>query len=194
MPSTKEKIAAKRKAMTEEEKSLARKKDAMRKRKRRDMSPETLDKVREADRKRWDIKQRSMTEEEREKVRESHRQRKKAKKRREENKCIIKNQDNKKDSVQNNKKERARIRQVLRRRKERLLLSEEMKLTARKKAREGMTVFRKEGRLREFMQRKRRGFCEMKWKKFLAANPKFMALEEKKVEEIRQVKRQEQIS
>ena len=113
MPSTKEKITAKRKAMTEEEKSLARKKDAMRKRKRRDMSPETLDKVREADRKRWDIKQRSMTEEEREKVRESHRQRKKAKKRREENKCIIKNQDNKKDSVQNNKKERARIRQTM---------------------------------------------------------------------------------
>ena len=82
MPSTKEKIAAKKAAMTEEEKSKAREKDAMRKRleralkgtkKRGDMSPETLDKVRKADRKRWDIKQRSMNKEERDKVREGHR-------------------------------------------------------------------------------------------------------------------------
>ena len=33
-----------------------------------------------------------------------------------------------------------------------------------------MMEFRKEGRLREYMQRKRRGFCDMKWKKFLAEN------------------------
>ena len=81
MPSTKDKIAAKKAAMTEEEKSMARKKDAMRKKleralkgtkKRGDMSPETLDKVRKADRKRWHNKQRSMNEEERDKVREGH--------------------------------------------------------------------------------------------------------------------------
>ena len=32
----------------------------------------------------------------------------------------------------------------------------------------------------------------MKWKKFLAANPKFMALEDKKNEEIEEVKRQKE--
>ena len=63
-------------------------------------------------------------------------------------------------------------------RKFRLLLSDEMKITARKKAREGMTLFRKEGALRDYMQRKKRGFCEMKWNKFLGENPKFKALEE----------------
>ena len=35
---------------------------------------------------------------------------------------------------------------------------------------ERMMEFRKEGRLREYMQRKKRGFCDMKWKKFLAEN------------------------
>ena len=181
MPSTKEKIAAKRKSMNEEERSLARIKDAMRKSKRRDMSPRTLDKVREADRKRWDIKQRSMTEEERDKVRESHRQ-SMAKRRIKESNISLKDPENKKDIVKIKKNERNLIKQVLRRRRERLLLSEEMKLAARDKAREGMREFRKEGRLRKYMQRKKRGFVEMKWKKFLSVNPKFMALEEGKIE------------
>ena len=184
MPSTKETIAAKRRAMTEEERSLARKKDAMRKMKRRDMSPKTLDKVREADRKRWDIRQRSMTEEERDKVRESHRQ-SMARKRRSEGIISFEERSYKKDSSQVKRNERAKIKQVLRRRKERLLLSNEMKIAAREKAREGMMEFRKEGRLRKYMQRKKRGFCEMKWKKFLVANPRFMALEEKKMEDMK---------
>ena len=106
MPSSKEKIAAKKAAMTPDEKALARKKDAMRKRaeralrgikKRKDMSPDTLDKVREADRKRWKIKQRSMTEEERDKVRERVRQ-SMAKKRRSEGKNRCKDLGNDKDS------------------------------------------------------------------------------------------------
>ena len=199
MPSSKEKIAAKKAAMTEDEKSLARKKDAMRKRadrakrgikKRKDMSPETLDKVREADRERWHIRQRSMTEEEREKVRESHRR--SMAKRRSEGKITYKDPVKKEDSVKIEKKERAQIRQVLRRRKARLILSEEMKISERKKAKEGMTVFRKEGRLRIYMQRKKRGICEMKWKEFLAANPMFMALEDAKIEEMEEVKRQKE--
>ena len=187
--------------MTEDEKSLARKKDSIRKKaeralkgikKRKDMSPETLEKVREADRKRWNSKEMSMTEEERDKDRESHRQ--SMAKRRSEGKIGIKDPGNKKckESVTIKKKEISQIRQVLRRRKARLTLSEEMKISARKKAREGMRVFRKEGRLRMYMQRKKRGFCEMKWKKFLAANPKFMALEDKKNEEIEKVKRQKE--
>ena len=199
MPSTKEKIAAKKAAMTEDEKTLARKKDAMRKkadrakrgiRKRKDLSPETLDKVREADRKRWHIRQSSMTEGEREKVRESHRR--SMAKRRSEGKITLGDTGKKKESVKIKKNERAQIRQVLRRRKARLILSEEMKILERKKAKEGMTVFRKEGRLRMYMQRKKRGICEMKWKEFLAINPKFMALEDKKIEEMEEVKRQKE--
>ena len=196
MPSTKDKIAARKAAMTEDEKSLARKKDALRKKaeralkgikKRSDMSPETLSKVREADRKRWDSKQRSMTVEEREKVRESHRR--SMAKRRSSGKITSKDTGKKKDKVKI-KKERAKIRQVLRRRTARLLLSDEMKISERKKAREGMIVFRKEGRLRSYKQRKKRGFCEMKWKKLLAENPMLKALEDKKVEEMKEVKRQ----
>ena len=188
MPSNKETIAAKRKAMTHEERALARMKDAMRKRKRRDMSPRTLEKVREADRKRWDIKQRSMTQEERDKVRESHRQ--SMAKRRSKEKIVSKDPVIKKDSALAKKNEKAQIKQVLRRRKERLLLSEEMKIAARERARLGMIEFRNEGRLRKYMQRKKRGFCEMKWKKFLAANPKYRALEDKKIEDMKELKRQ----
>ena len=177
MPSTKDKIAAKKAAMTEEEKSMARKKDAMRKKleraqkgtkKRGDMSPETLDKVRKADRKRWHNKQRSMNEEERDKVREGHK--KSMAKIRATGKIKILKQKNEESNARTKKKEQANIRQVLRMRKIRYLLSDKMKILEREKAREGMMEFRKEGRLREYMQRKRRGFCDMKWKKFLAEN------------------------
>ena len=177
MPSTKDKIAAKKAAMTEEEKSMARKKDAMRKKleralkgtkKRGDMSPETLDKVRKADRKRWHNKQRSMNEEERDKVREGHK--KSMAKIRATGKIKILKQKNEESNAKTKKKEQANIRQVLRMRKIRYLLSDKMKILEREKAREGMMEFRKEGRLREYMQRKRRGFCDMKWKKFLAEN------------------------
>ena len=204
MPSTKEKIAAKKAAMTEEEKSMAKKKDAMRKKleraqnpasmteedksmarekdamrkrleralkgtkKRGDMSPETLDKVRKADRKRWDIKQRSMNKDERDKVREGHK-RSMAKKKGTGKIKVVK-QKNEERNAKIKKKEQANIRQVLRMRKIRFVLSDKMKILERKKAREGMMEFRKEGRLREYMQRKRRGFCDMKWKKFLAEN------------------------
>ena len=177
MPSTKDKIAAKKAAMTEEEKSMARKKDAMRKKleralkgtkKRGDMSPETLDKVRKADRKRWDIKQRSMNKEERDKVREGHK--KSMAKKRGTGKIKILKQKNEESNAKIKKKEQANIRQVLRMRKIRYLLSDKMKILEREKARKGMMELRKEGRLREYMQRKRRGFCDMKWKKFLAEN------------------------
>ena len=177
MPSTKDKIAAKKAAMTEEEKSMARKKDAMRKKleralkgtkKRGDMSPETLDKVRKADRKRWHIKQRSMNEEERDKVREGHK--KSMAKKRDTGKIKILKQKNEESNAKTKKKEQANIRQVLRMRKIRYLLSDKMKIKEREKAREGMMEFRKEGRLREYMQRKRRGICDMKWEKFLAEN------------------------
>lgn len=198
MPSSKQKIAAKKAAMTEEEKSIARKKDAMRKqseralkgiKKRRDMSPETLDRVREADRKRWNSKQSVMTEEEREEVRVINRKSKA--KYRDEGKVKIEKHDNKmRKSRQSMTKEQANIKQVLRMRKTRLLYSYEMKISARKKAREGMIEFRKEGRLREYMQRKKRGFCEMKWKRFLEENPKFMALEKKKIQLMREIERQ----
>ena len=177
MPSTKDKIAAKKAAMTEEEKSMARKKDAMRKKleralkgtkKRGDMSPETLDKVRKEDRKRWHIKQRSMNEEERDKVREGHK--KSMAKKRGTGKIKILKQKNEESNAKTKKKEQANIRQVLRMRKIRYLLSDKMKILEREKAREGMMEFRKEGRLREYMQRKRRGICDMKWEKFLAEN------------------------
>ncbi len=177
MPSTKDKIAAKKAAMTEEEKSMARKKDAMRKKlerslkgtkKRGDMSPETLDKVRKADRKRWHIKQRSMNEEERDKVREGHK--KSMAKKRGTGKIKILKQKNEESNAKIKKKEQANIRQVLRMRKIRYLLSDKMKIKEREKAREGMMECRKEGRLREYMQRKRRGICDMKWEKFLAEN------------------------
>ena len=155
MPSTKEKIAAKKAAMTEEEKSMAREKDARRKRleralkgtkKRGDMSPETLDKVRKADRKRWDIKQRSMNKEERDKVREGHR-RSMAKKKGTGKIKVVK-QKNEERNAKIKKKEQANIKQVLRMRKIRYVLSDKMKILERKKAREGMMEFRKEGRLK----------------------------------------------
>ena len=183
MPSSKENYLARHLAMTEEERNAARKKDAMRKResraingvkRRKDLSPERLKHVREMERKRWNMNQRNMTEEEREKVREKDRQRKSKYRR-------ARNIKMKKD---NNQSERKKIKHVLRMRKARLLLSEEMRILERIKAQEGMVALRKVGRLRKYMQRKKRGFCEMKWNKFLAENPKFMALEEKKNEEM----------
>ena len=77
-------------------------------------------------------------------------------------------------------KERNNLNKLIFMRKQRLLQSEEEKIISRKKAREGMRIFRKEGPIREYLERNKKHVWAVKWRKVLSKNQKLKDLEDKK--------------
>ena len=155
--------------MNEEKRILARKKDAERKRisralkgtkKRSEMTPIELAHLREIERKSQRKKRINETSAEKERIR-------------------MQDKD-KKQKDRTSKKESINIRTVIRMRKHRLLQSENKKSLARNKAKEGMRVLRREGPLRDYLERKKKHVWAVKWRKFLSQNPKIKELEERK--------------
>ena len=155
--------------MAEDRKLLARKRDADRKRasralngtiKRSEMTAEELAHIREKDRICKKKKRMNLTPEEKEIVKMKDRDRKQ------------------KDRTK--KKEKINVNTVIRMRKHRLLQTDNKKLIARDKAKEGMRVWRKEGPVRDYFERTKKHVWAVKWRKFLSKNPKIRELEEKK--------------
>ena len=152
---------------SEQEKLFARKKDADRKRlsrklrppKRRcEMTVEELSVARNLDRIRKQKNRMNLTSKEKEDAKLKDRERKK----------------------------KLRVQSLICMRKLRLLQSEQSKSIARYKAKEGMRVRRREGPMREYMERNKKHIWAVKWRKFLSLNPKIRALDgEKKREEKR---------
>ena len=162
--------------MSDNEKALARKKDAERKRasrarkgtkKRSEMTQEELTLVRELDKKKKQKRRQKLTEEEREEIRDKDRKRKRKRK-----------PESKKDPKE--KREKGNISSLLSMRKLRLLQTEEKKSLARQKAKEGMRIYRQEGPVREYKERDKKHKWAVKWKKYLLQNPMICELEEKK--------------
>ena len=81
-----------------------------------------------------------------------------------------------------NEKERKKERMaaLIGMRKYRLKETKENRKLAKKKAKEGMRILRKEGPIRKYVERSRRHLWAVKWKKFLSQNPEYKELEEKK--------------
>ena len=77
-------------------------------------------------------------------------------------------------------KERNNLNKLIFMRKHRLLQSEEQKIISRKKAREGMRIFRKDGPIREYLERNKKHVWAVKWRKVLSQNLKLKDLEDKK--------------
>ena len=153
----------------EEKKLLARKKDSERKRvsralkgtkKRSDMTPEELDHTRQLERIRQKRRRKNLTVQKKEEILKKDREAKQ-----------------KKRALN---KEKSKISSLLYVRKHRLMQSEEKKSIARYKARVGMRLCRKEGPLKEFIERKKKHTWAVKWRKFLSQNPKVRELEKKK--------------
>ena len=152
---------------SDQEKLFARKKDAERKRlsrklrppKRRcEMTVEELSVARNLDRIRKQKNRMNLTSKEKEDAKLKDRERKK----------------------------KLRVQSLICMRKLRLLQSEQSKSIARYKAKEGMRVRRREGPMREYMERNKKHIWAVKWRKFLSLNPKIRALDgEKKKEEKR---------
>ena len=152
---------------SEQEKLFARKKDADRKRlsrklrppKRRcEMTVEELSVARNLDRIRKQKNRMNLTSKEKEDAKLKDRERKK----------------------------KLRVQSLICMRKLQLLQSEQSKSIARYKAKEGMRVRRREGPMREYMERNKKHIWAVKWRKFLSLNPKIRALDgEKKREEKR---------
>ena len=164
---------------SDQEKLFARKKDAERKRlsrklrppKRRcEMTVEELSVARNLDRIRKQKNRMNLTSKEKEDAKLKDRERKKK---------VLKDMKIK-------EKEKLRVQSLICMRKLRLLQSEQSKSIARYKAKEGMRVRRREGPMREYMERNKKHIWAVKWRKFLSLNPKIRALDgEKKREEKR---------
>ena len=134
------------------------------KRKRKDMTPGELAQIRKADRERQQRRRFKLAEQEKEKIRIKDR----------ESRAKVWGKMTEKE------KEKERIMNVIRMRKYRLMETEEKRKLAQNKAKEGMRILRKEGPIRNYLERNRRHACAVKWKKFLSQNPKFKKLEEEK--------------
>ena len=162
---------------SEDEKMQARKKDAERKRasralqgtkKRSEMTNDELAHIRELDRKSKKIRRNNLTSQEKDVIRIKDRNAKQIKR----------------NSLTLAQKEKNKIKILIQVRTHRLLQSERNKSVARYKAKEGMRVFRKEGPMREFSERRKKHIWAVKWKKFLSLNPMIKELEEKKRERV----------
>ena len=155
--------------MNEEKRILARKRDAERKRnsralngtkKRSEMTPEELAHLRDIEKKSKRKKRINETSAGKEIIRMKDKDRKQ------------------KDRTTN--KESFNISTVIHMRKHRLLQSENKKSLARNKAKEGMRVLRREGPLRDYLERNKKHVWAVKWRKFLSQNPKIKELQERK--------------
>ena len=158
-----------------DEKISAKKKDAERKRtsralkeskKRSEMTQEELTLVRELDRKRAQRTRIHFTNEKREEIKKKDRERKRKPEER---------SDETKERT-----EKKKMSSLISRRKLRLLENKESKTLARQNAKEGMRVFRREGPIRDYKERKKTHKWAVRWKKYLIQNPKISELEEKK--------------
>ena len=153
----------------EENKLLARKRDSERKRvsralkgtkKRSDMTPEELDHIRQLERNRQHRRRINLTVQKKEEILKKDREAKQRKRA--------------------SNKEKSRIYSLIHVRKHRLMQSEEKKSIARYKAKVGMKICRKEGPLKDFIERKKKHTWAVKWRKFLSQNPEVRELEKKK--------------
>ena len=159
----------------DDEEISAKKKDAERKqtsrklkgsKKRSEMTQEELILVRELDRKKAQRRRLKLTREKKEEIKKKDRERKrKPEERRDETKEI---------------REKKKMSSLMSMRKLRLLENEESKALARHNAKEGMRVFRREGPIRDYKERKKKHLWAVRWKKYLIQNPKISELEEKK--------------
>ena len=77
-------------------------------------------------------------------------------------------------------KKKERLAALIGMRKYRLKETKENRKLAKKKAKEGMRILRKEGPIRKYVERSRRHLWAVKWNKFLSQNPEYKELEEKK--------------
>ena len=190
--------------MSEEAKLLARMKDAERKRlarllrppkKRSEMTSEELNKVRASDKIRKQNERLRLTSQKKEIIKIKDRKRKKKEKfvikedkeySEKEKKYLKQKKSNRKMKQKQRKcvilaeKERNNLNKLIFMRKQRLLQSEEEKIITRKKAREGMRIFRKEGPIREYLERNKKHVWAVKWRKVLSQNQKLKDLEDKK--------------
>ena len=153
----------------EEKKLLARKKDSERKRKSRalkgtkkrsDMTPEELAHTRKLERIRQKRRRENLTAQKKEEIEKKDREAKHKKRA--------------------SNKEESKINSLIYVRKHRLMQSEEKKSIARYKAKVGMRICRKEGPLKDFIERTKKHIWAVKWRKFLSQSPKFKELEMKK--------------
>ena len=173
MKKTNKSVVKRKGTKSEEEKLQARKKDAERKRvsrslkgskMRSDMTNEELAHIRELDRKRQRRRRRmNQTKQEKDMIKIKDREARKLKR----------------NLLTTAEKEKHKTKLLIQVRKHRLLQSETNKSIARYKAKEGMRVFRKEGPLKEFSERRKKHIWAVKWKKFLSCNPRIRELEEK---------------
>ena len=190
--------------MSEDEKLLARMKDAERKRlarllrptkKRSEMTSEELNKARASDKIRKQNERFRLTSQKKEIIKKKDRKRKKKgklvfkeeKKNSEEEKKYLKQKKNNRAIKQKQRKcmiladkERNNLKKLIFMRKQRLLQSEEEKIILRTKAREGMRTFRKEGPIREYLERNKKHVWAVKWRKVLSQNLKLKDLEDEK--------------
>ena len=153
----------------DEKKLLARKRDAERKRisralkgtkKRSDMTPEELAHMRKLERIRQEKRRMNLSAQKKEEIMRKDREAKQRK--REAN------------------REKANIKSLIYMRKHRLLQSEAKKSIVRCKARIGMRCCRKEGALKDYVERRKKHIWAVKWRKFLSQNPKLRELDRKK--------------
>lgn len=170
---------------SEQDKLIARKKDAERKRlerklrppkRRSDMSAEELTVARNLDRVRKQ-KDRTKKKEILGDIKIETMEEKKYRKQLENNRKFKQKQ---RKSLTLAEKEMVRVQSVIGMRKFRLLESEQSKSIARYKAKVGMRVCRKEGPMREYTERNRKHIWAVKWRKFLSNNPKIRALDDEK--------------
>lgn len=170
---------------SEDKKTLARKKDTERKRlsrllrppkKRSEMTNEELIRVRESDKVRKQNERMNQTSQEKENNKEKDRKRK-ARGSQDSNRKAKQKQ---RKTLTLDEKERKNLETLIHMRKRRLLQTEEMKSLARYKAKVGMRTCRKDGPMRDYLERNKRHVWAVKWRKFLSKNPILRDLEEKK--------------
>ena len=134
------------------------------KKKRKDMTPGELAQIRKADRERQQRRRIKLDEQEKEKIRIKDR----------ESRAKVM------EKMTEKEKEKKRVIKVIRMRKYCLMETEEKRKLAQNKAKEGMRILRKEGPIRNYIERNKRHAWAVKWKKFLSQNPEFQELEKKK--------------